>query len=256
MVKVEEPNESTAIAMMSGLTATLEDHHGVRILNEAVVDSVKLSHRYISGRQLPDKSVSLLDTTCARIRLSQSSTPPALENCQRQIDQLQVSMEILRREMASGADHSVEMDSLQQQRDDALAQMNKLKERWQAEQELVLTIGQLQDRLEGKQNTESEGDATNAEWSDDDQDRFKKDLVTAKAKLRELQGDEPLVHPCVNSQAVAETVASWTGIPVGRMVADEIQTVLNLKPLMERSIIGQSHALERISQSIRTSRPI
>jgi len=105
VVKVEEPDEQTAIEMMRGLVETLETHHSVRILNEAVVDAVKLSSRYISGRQLPDKSVSLLDTTCARVGLSQTATPPAVEDCQRRIDQLRITIDILKREEQTGADH-------------------------------------------------------------------------------------------------------------------------------------------------------
>ena len=285
VVKVEEPPEKSAIEMMRGLTATLEDHHQVRILNEAVVDSVKLSSRYISGRQLPDKSVSLLDTTCARIGLSQSSTPPAIEDCQRRIEQLGVSLDILRREIDAGTDHADEVSEQEVELAGAEEELAALIERWEQEKELVDQIQTLRQQLESaagqaaagtEPETTKESDekkspdrsaqkktdsasvgpeATAApELSEADRDRLRGELADAESKLHELQGDAPLVHPCVNSQAVAETVSAWTGIPLGRMVANEIETVLNLKDLMEKSVVGQSHAMERIAESIRTSR--
>jgi len=266
VVKVEEPDEKAATEMMRGLVSTLEEHHEVRILNEAVVDAVKLSHRYISGRQLPDKSISLLDTTCARIGLSQTATPPAIEDAHRRIEQLGVSIDILQREMDAGADHSEQLAELREQKDAAEEDLRQLDEQWKAEMELVRKIQQLHDQLQGREpSAEGPDQPTEAgepepespqpvELSEEEREKLRDELKATEAELVEVQGENPLVHPCINSQAVAETVASWTGIPVGRMVADEIKTVLDLKELMEESIVGQSHALERISQSVRTSR--
>jgi type VI secretion system protein VasG len=266
VVKVEEPAEKAAVEMMRGLVGTLEDHHDVRILNEAVVDAVKLSSRYISGRQLPDKSVSLLDTTCARIGLSQSATPPLIEDARRRIEQLGVSIGILQREEAAGADHAEALIEIEQQKADEEAKLAELEERWKTEKELVTKIQELAKKLEGgdtppppKQESKSETEpelppSPAAELSDEQRSQLQTELAETEKRLVELQGESPLILPCVNSQAVAETVAAWTGIPVGRMVADEIKTVLDLKQLMEDSIVGQSHALDRIAQSIRTSR--
>ena len=276
VVKVEEPGEKSAIAMMRGLTGTLEAHHAVRILNEAVVDAVRLSSRYISGRQLPDKSVSLLDTTCARIGLSQSATPPPIEDCRRRIQQLDVCIGILQRETDAGADHTEELAEQRSERDAAEEELQGLEQRWEKEKDSVAGINAIREQLEGKPAAGESEIAAAAEQPADakstkaptksaapqepkelpaaERQRLRKELVAAEAELNKLQGEAPLVHPCVNSQAVAETVASWTGIPVGRMVADEIKTILNLKALMEESIVGQSHALDRIAQSIRTSR--
>ncbi len=255
VVKVEEPDEATAVAMMRGLTETLEKHHQVRIMNEAVVDAVKLSSRYISGRQLPDKSVSLLDTTCARIGLSRSSTPPPIEDCRRQIDQIKVSMGILQRETVTGGDHHEQIEQLKSQQADAETRLKALEERWEQEKELVNKINDLRQKLEQSVAAQTQpAGATAPAPTESEIAQLKTDLATSEKQLRDLQGEEPLVHPCVNSQAVAETVAAWTGIPVGRMVSDEIKTVLHLRDHMERSIIGQAHALERIAQSIRTSR--
>jgi type VI secretion system protein VasG len=277
VVKVDEPDEATAIEMMRGLTATLENHHKVGILNEAIVDAVKLSSRYITGRQLPDKSVSLLDTTCARIGLSQSATPPAVEDCRRRIEQLKVSIGIFEREAAVGADHQEQLDELRQNLQASEAELESLEQRWQQERELVTTIQSLHSQLTGgtSNDEQQDQDANEASepkdepaatgenavqpvkpqpLSDEDRQRVQGELEQVQSQLRELQGESPLVHPQVNAAAVAETVAAWTGIPIGRMVADEVKTVLNLKELMEESIVGQSHALDQIAQSIRTSR--
>jgi type VI secretion system protein VasG len=276
VVKVEEPDESSAIEMMRGLTSTLEQHHKVRILNEAVVDAVKLSSRYISGRQLPDKAVSLLDTACARIGLSQSSTPPAIEDCRRRIEQFGVSLGILNREQRAGADHREELDESERRKSEAEAELVALEERLGKEKELVGKIQEIHAKLAGgtieatppqAQNGKSapsaasatpSSDAKNAPpqepLSDEEWTKLRGELAALESQLAETQGEVPLVHPCVNASAIAETVAAWTGIPVGRMVANEINTVLNLKDLMEKSVVGQTHGLDLIAKSIRTSR--
>lgn len=272
VVKVEEPNEEVGVQMMRGLVETLERHHGVRILNEAVVEAVKLSNRYISGRQLPDKSVSLLDTACARVALSQEATPAPIEDCRRRIEQMEVEIDILQRETAAGGDHADQIQELADSKTAAEDELGKLEARWQQEQELVQKIRGIQDQLAGKgdgkpdaepaeSNAEQPppGDApaeetAGTETSDADRDRLREELETATDKLRALQGEEPLIHVCVDDQAIADIVSNWTGIPVGRMVADEIQTILLLKEKMEERIIGQSHGLDLIAQSIQTSR--
>ncbi|MCL4117302.1 UNVERIFIED_CONTAM: hypothetical protein GTU68_002446 [Idotea baltica] len=269
VVKVEEPTEASAIQMMRGLVNTLQGHHGVRILNEAVEDAVKLSHRYISGRLLPDKSVSLIDTTCARIGLSQSSTPPPVEDARRQVDALNVSIGILEREATTGTDHAEEIASQKEQLASSEANLKSLNEQWEKELALVEKVHSLFSEITGEA---PEGDATTDADKDDaadgeaaaspstepaepvDKAALVEELNKVEAELKELQGDVPLVHANVDSTAIAETVESWTGIPVGKMVADEINTVLNLSDLMQESVVGQDHAMNLISQSIRTSR--
>ncbi|MFO1066472.1 MAG: type VI secretion system ATPase TssH [Pirellulales bacterium] len=254
VVKVEEPAEDVAIDMVRGLTRTLESHHKVAILDEAVVDAVKLSSRYISGRQLPDKAISLIDTACARINLSQTSTPPALEDTQRRLAQVKLSREILQRETVTGADHAEKMQELSDEFVRLEKELAELQARWQQEKDLVASIRSLTDNLQ-KADAAAAAKTPGAELPSGDQiQNWKVELDKQKAALSELQGESPLVHPFVDRNAVAETVAAWTGIPVGRMVADEINTVLNLHDLMERQVVGQSHALKRIGQSIRTSR--
>ena len=269
VVNVAEPAEESAISMLRGLVETLEKHHNVRINNEAVEDAVRLSNRYISGRQLPDKAVSLLDTTCARIGLSQSGTPPAVEHAQRRIEQLTVAAGILSRESVAGVDHSERVGEIEEEKERVIAELDSLQDRWAKELELVTTVNQLSRTLSSGIGSDAapapaEGDAAEGDSEDkepaaepltqEQRDDVEKKLEIEKGKLAELQGSEPLVHACCDSNAVAETVAAWTGIPLGRMQSDEIKTVLNLKALMEESVVGQAHAMEQIAESIRTSR--
>lgn len=269
VVKVEEPDEATAVAMIRGLTATLEKHHRVRILSDAIVDAVKLSSRYISGRQLPDKAVSLIDTTCARIGLSQSATPPAVEDLQRRIEQLKVASNILRREERTGSNHASKLDESASDHAKMEADLAGLMTRWEQEKVLVKSIQEITEQLdapfaerevpatkpgEKAVPTAAAPEVPKPALTPEAIAELKLQLKSKEQELRTLQGDTPLIHPCVDKQAVAETVAAWTGIPVGRMVADEIQTVMQLRTHMEKQIVGQSHALERIAQSIRTSR--
>jgi type VI secretion system protein VasG len=244
VVKVEEPDEQRAIDMMRGLVETLEKHHKVRVLNEAIVDAVRLSSRYISGRQLPDKALSLLDTTCARIGLSRTVTPPAVEDGRRHIEQIDLRAGILRRESEMGANHQEQLDVLAAEKTRVVEELSQKETRWTRERELVDAITELQAKI--TQNSPAVTPDGNRPLVDE--------LRRREEELRSVQGESPLVHADVNSQAVSETVAAWTGIPVGRMMADQVGTVLNLKSLMERQIVGQSHALDRIAQSIRTSR--
>lgn len=257
VVKVEEPAESVAVDMVRGLTKTLEKHHKVHILDEAIIDAVKLSSRYISGRQLPDKAISLIDTTCARINLSQSSTPPTIEDARRKRNQLQLSKEILERESQTGSDHTAKIQSIDSDLQQIDTQINALNERWEKEKELVAKIHALTEQLQKKDEPAADASATRASATALDpatQQERTKELLQLKEELKKHQGETPLVHPFVDRNAIAETVASWTGIPVGRMMSDEIKTVLELDGLMEKQIVGQSHALKRIAQSIQTSR--
>ncbi len=268
VVKVEEPEESVAIDMVRGLTKTLEKHHKVRILDEAIIDAVKLSSRYISGRQLPDKAISLIDTTCARINLSQSTLPPMLEDANRKRDQLRLSREILERETVTGSDHAARLESVAQDIAAMDVQIEHLNTKWGKEKELVEKIQNLTAELQGTNKTTSDPTAApdasatptnppnegSTAVAAPDKELTKQELLSLKKQLTELQGESPLVHPFVDRNAIAETVAAWTGIPVGRMMSDEINTILTLHEMMEKQVVGQSHALMRIAQSIRTSR--
>jgi type VI secretion system protein VasG len=267
VVKVEEPDEEKAIVMMRGLTEPLENHHGVRILDEAVEDAVRLSHRYISGRQLPDKSVSVLDTACARVAIGQAATPPAVEDAQRRIEQLTVEIGALDRETATGTDHRERLEDLGSTRAKEEERLGKFKEQWDKEKKLISRIREVRSRLEEhalaarKAVPASDGPgaaaakpvphspATAAEV-----DALKAELARLNTELEALQGETPLMQSCVDSQTIAEVISGWTGIPVGKMLTDEIQTVLRLKDRLEQRVIGQAHALEAIGRRIRTAR--
>ena len=244
VIKVEEPTEERAIIMMRGLTGMLEAHHGVRILEEAVEASVKLSARYIPGRQLPDKSVSLLDTACARVAIGQGSIPPAIEDCRREIEHLKVEIGILDRETATGGLHTERKEEKVEAVAKAEARLADLEKRWATEKTLVESIRDLRGQIEKAHAAGKEvSDAT-----------LKTQLTEKTAELRKLQGETPLIQVCVDSQTIAEVIAGWTGIPVGRMLADEINSVLNLGETLKKRVIGQEHALDALSRRVRTAR--
>ncbi len=273
VVKVEEPDEDTACAMMRGLVATLEDHHKVRILDEAVNDAVKLSHRYIPARQLPDKAISLLDTTCARVAIGNSTVPPAVEDCRRQVEQLDTNIRILERELVAGAEHTQSLSELEKQKKEVQDKLAELEQRWKQESELVNTIREIHAKLERQhfgdetiaqeendtsastaQENANPNSENNASMESSGPEALRQRLTNLNGELATLQGELPLMQVCVDGQAVAEVVSEWTGIPVGRMMADEINSVLNLKLEMGKRVVGQPHALEAIAQNIRTAR--
>ena len=240
VVKVEEPSEPIAIAMIRGLVATLEAHHKVRILDEAVSEAVRLSARFIPSRQLPDKGVSLIDTACARVAMSQSAIPAAIEDITRRTSLIDTELAILEREALAGADNTPRQSELRDERATLQDRLAGLNTQWEQERAITTEMGQARVALDSADNP------------DPSVSRAK--LVELGAQLRALQGEHPLIHPVVDGQAVAEIVEGWTGIPAGRMRSDEIRTVLNLRERLAQRIIGQPHALDAVSQSIRTSR--
>ncbi|MDW8371809.1 MAG: type VI secretion system ATPase TssH, partial [Geminicoccaceae bacterium] len=241
VVKVEEPAEPVAIAMIRGLVSTLEKHHKVRILDEAVEQAVKLSARFIPSRQLPDKAVSLIDTACARVAMSQAAIPAPIEDRRRRIGLIDTEVEILDREIAAGADHAARKAELLEARAKAAQELAALEARWEKEKEIVARMRETRARIEDPKES-------------GDKEALKASLAADAEALRALQGEEPLIHPVVDGNAVAEIVESWTGIPAGRMQADEIRTILTLKERMEERIVGQPQALEAIAEAVRTSR--
>lgn len=246
VVKIEEPEESKAIDMMRSISTMLSDHHRVRIMDEAIVDSVKLSSRYITARQLPDKSVSLLDTACARVALSQSATPAAIEDTQRRITQTATNITSLERENATLGNCDNRIAELKAEKTSLEAELEVQQEQWQKEKEKVSKIHELQTRIE-----EDFHDQT---LNDKERESIKTELHELMQALVDIQGDNPMMQVNVDGQAIAEVVANWTGIPVGKMVSDEIHSILDLVDRLNQRVIGQKHALEAIAQSIRTSR--
>ncbi len=244
VVKVEEPSEVQCATMLRGIVGAMEKHHGLRVLDEAVTSAVRLSHRYMAGRQLPDKAVSVLDTACARLALGQNTTPPAIEDAGRFIADLEVQKRVLTREELTGGRHSERLEEIAGSLVTAQAELASLTERWGKELDLVNRIRAVRQSLENPETTPSNG----AEPASLDK------LASLEDELSALQGDTPLMRVAVDSQVVGEVISAWTGIPLGKMVKDEIATVLQLDEFLKRRVIGQDHAMASIAQRIITSR--
>ena len=274
VVQVPEPDEVKAILMLRGVASVLEKHHRVQLLDEAIEAAVKLSHRYIPARQLPDKAVSLLDTACARVAVSQHATPPEVEDCLRRIESLKVEQEIIGREETIGIDVTKRAALVSGSLTEANVQLEKLNARWQEEKGLIDRLLDLRAQLRKAgeavdATTTHTGDATTVRTASvevpaqastgaartvGDRAALLAELHELQAKIHAVQGESPLILPSVDEQAVASVVADWTGIPVGRMVKNEVQAVLELADTLNKRVIGQKHGLEMIARRIQTSR--
>jgi len=306
-VTVDEPSEAKAIIMMRGIASVQEKHHRVQVLDEALEAAVKLSHRYIPARQLPDKAVVVLDTACARVAVGQHSVPPEVEDSRQRIRSIETEIAIVDREQAVGLDHVSRRTDLVKNIATEKDRLKGLEERWGKEKDLVTQILDLRGKLRaagekvdematlsaasapenaaamphdagaGTQaaatgtltdkspseapaspavptRTSTDKSASEAPASPVDRVKLLADLQLLQSKLAELQGEEPLILPSVDAQAVAAVVADWTGIPVGRMVKNEIEAVLKLADSLEKRVIGQRHALDAIANRIRITR--
>ena len=249
VVKVEEPSEPQCETMLRGIVAALEKHHNLRILDQAVTSTVRLTHRYVAGRQLPDKAVSVLDTACARLALGQNTIPPAIEDTTRRIDDLKVQKQILERETTVGENHAERLAAIEEGLTKSEASLASLTTLWEQEVALVKQIRAMREALEtGAKTVKTEGDSA-AE--------VKPSLEALRAledELTKVQGENPLIHVCVDERIVGEVISAWTGIPLGKMVKDEIASVLDLDGHLRKRVIGQDHALAAIAQRIITSR--
>jgi type VI secretion system protein VasG len=259
VVQVLEPSEEKAIRMLRGVVSVQEKHHQVLVLDEALEAAVKLSHRYIPARQLPDKAVSLLDTACARVGISQHSVPPTVDDCRKRIDALNTELEIIHREKTVGIEVAGREQEATEKLEAEKTRLAELEERWTAEKALVEKILALRSKLRAEGQTvdnisETTAESQATEEPQADKANLLEELNTLQTVLRDFQGESPLILPTVDQQAVGAVVQDWTGIPVGRMVKNEIETVLKLADLLEQRIIGQRHALEMIAKRIQTSR--
>ncbi|HJQ80376.1 MAG TPA: type VI secretion system ATPase TssH [Lacipirellulaceae bacterium] len=276
VIQVDEPSEEKAILMMRSMASTLEKHHRVQLLDEALEAAVRLSHRYIPARQLPDKSVSLLDTASARVAISQHAVPAEVDDCRRTIQSLETELEIIAGEKAIGIQTDLRASAANERLTSERARLKELEARWNDEKNLVSKILDIRATLRGPTGkvegtksklekaadkmaktvavqTEIDKDAQ-ARLSDAERMKLLGELADLQTRLNELQGENPLILPSVDRQAVASVVADWTGIPVGKMVKDEISTVLALADALNQRVIGQMHALEMIAKRIQTSR--
>ena len=258
VVQVDEPDVTKAILMMRGIASMLEKHHRVQVLDEGIEAAVTLSARYIPARQLPDKSVSLLDTACARVAVSQHAVPAEVDDSRRRIEALTTELEIIGRDETAGYDVADRRDAVASAQATEEERLAGLTERWEREKAVVESILDLRARLrEGGAPVDEapvEGEDTESPLSDADRAALMGDLKAKNAELTEIQGDSPLILPIVDHQAVASVVGDWTGIPVGRMLKDEIETILHLEDHLAKRVIGQDHAMKMIAKRIQTSR--
>jgi len=243
VVKVEEPDEAKAIVMMRALAPFLEKHHSVMITDEALCDSVRLSHRYLPSRQLPDKSVSVLDTACARVAIGLTTSPGEIEDLSRLIGSIDREARILEREAVLGHDHGERLGKLAAQKESSAFRLAGLNLKWQQEKEIALKIAAQRQELQELFETDPETAGL---------DSRREELKKNEVELAAVQGSNPLVQIAVTPQTISEVISGWTGIPTGRMLSDEIETVLNLEKLLSGRIIGQDHALSAIAQMIRS----
>lgn len=244
VVKVDEPSENSAVNMIRGLVDSLEKHHKVRILDEAVDSAVRLSHRYIPARQLPDKAISLLDTACARVHISQSATPPVVEDCIRQVEQIKLATKFLVREQKVGANHKEKLAALNKELKEKEKELKELKKNWETEKELVIKIGNLRKDIEDLPNPDDIDKLGNMQQR----------LRLVNQMLTDTQGETPLIFDCVDAQIVAEIVSDWTGIPLGKMMQDEINSTLGLEKQLSSRILGQSQATHAIAQQLQIAK--
>lgn len=296
VVKVEEPGEDKCIRMLRAVMVPFEKHHKVQVLDEAIEAAVKLSHRYIAGRQLPDKAVSLIDTAAARVAVSQHAVPPEVDDCRRRIQALETELSILDRETATGLDHHARVSEIKEKESSEKEALVALEKHWNEEKELVDKILDLRAKLRAggvgpdealkssgagvlpaggarptpvaagstaapspatpssAPSTQPAPQAGNGHLAPEERDKLLAELKPLQEKLKKFQGETPLIFPSVEANAIATVVADWTGIPVGRMVKNEIQQVLSLADILERRVIGQRHALELVARRIQTSR--
>ncbi len=292
LIQILEPSEEKAILMMRAMASSLEKHHKVLLLDEAIEAAVKLSHRYIPARHLPDKSVSLLDTACARVAISQSAMPAEVEDCKRQIEAIENELAIIAREKKVGVDTGKRQADAKALLATQQKRFAELETRWSAEKDLVEKILALRAKLRGDANpvdvaevaktfgqpgeqellaspttetpklsassatddAESKLLTSSATEADEQRSALLAEMRELLASLATSQGESPLILPSVDTQAVASVVQDWTGIPVGRMVSDEVTMILNLADRLEERIIGQRHAMETIARRIQTSR--
>jgi type VI secretion system protein VasG len=295
VVKVEEPGEARCIQMMRAVVVPFEKHHKVQVLDEAIEAAVRLSHRYIAGRQLPDKAVSLIDTASARVAVSQHAVPPEVDDCRRRIQALETEKAILGRETATGLDHQARVVEIDEKFTKEKEELAGLEKHWNEEKERVGKILDLRAKLcaggaapdealkggagsgagvppaggtgvspvqSGRVSVRPAGGLAvspaqpggNGQLTAEERDKVLGELKQLQEQLKRFQGETPLVFPSVDGNAIASVVADWTGIPVGRMVKNEIEQILHLADILERRVIGQRHALEMIVRRIHTSR--
>ncbi len=236
VVKVEEPTEAVAIDMLRAMIPVMANHFSLRIDDEAIVTAVHSSHRYISGRQLPDKAISVLDTAAARVALTQNAQPVKLDQLKAQQHNLNLELNIIENEHRHNPIHDERIVQVKTSLDSLNQEIENTEKQWQIELEFIHKIQALEQSEDAEQND------------------TKDEILKIRAQLHALQGQEPLVFERVNAQIINEIISDWTGIPVGKMVNDEIKQILSLEEKLEQRVMGQDYALHQLVQGIKTSK--
>ncbi len=260
-VQVEEPDDAAAVEMLRSTCRSLERHHKVKILESALEAAVKLSRRYIPTRRLPDKAVSVLDTACARTALSAAAEPAELERVRRGLEALSLEADMLHKESALGIDHAKRLEEVTQRAAKLEAERKNLSEAFEKQkalnkeisvlrEEVLKRIADAENVLEPRENAQASGSAEVLQTREELQAK----LQQKRGELAALAGDRPMVFTEVNDESAAQVIAEWTGIPIGRMIKDEILDVLGLAGRLEERVIGQNHALELLADRIAVSR--
>lgn len=243
VLQVMEPEEVSAINMVRGLVDTFTIHHKVDVLDEAVRSAVRLSHRYIPSRQLPDKAISLLDTACARVAFSLSAPPARVEALRLKLRSLELEQVLLQKEINVGGEQQVRMALIKKEVLECQDELALLEERWQNERFLVEELRKIRAEVVTALDEKSSIDLV----------ALQQKIKGMEAKLKTVQGELPLVYERVGEDVVAAIVADWTGIPVGKMMSDEMSTILSLADTLNERVIGQRHALDEIASRVQTS---
>jgi type VI secretion system protein VasG len=258
-VQVDEPDIARCCMMLRGILGPMEKHHKVRISDAAIVAAVKLSQRYIPARQLPDKAVSLLDTACARVAISQSSTPASVEDTRIAITGLEKEKAALIADRDLGTDSSARVAEIDTELASLAEKLAALEADWAKQKAIIDEINALRAEIAGAAAPAVAGEGVSAEPAG-----AEPPAVDVEAKRLELKGridaleeippEERKIYPHVDEQAIATIVSDWTGIPVGRMAQDEIETILNLTEILNKRVVGQQHGLAMIAKRIETNR--
>jgi type VI secretion system protein VasG len=247
LVKLDEPSEETAVLILRGLKGKYEEAHNVVVRDDAIEAAAALSSRYISGRQLPDKAVDLLDTAAARVKVLLTAKPDVIEDKERNMQALEREQKALERDQLHGLDIDIERQKeIEMQLETLTTELGEIRERWRQEQEMAWNIIDLRHSL---YELKSAGQP-----DEDEAAKIKKQIEEATGKLEALQGDAPLVRIEVDPDVVSKVVSDWTGIPLGNVMKDEALNIIKLEENLKKRIKGQDEALGAITQVVKSAK--
>jgi type VI secretion system protein VasG len=274
MVRIEEPDPTTAAIMLRGLRTNYEKFHGVKITYEGVKAACDLSHKYIAGRQLPDKAVDLLDTAAARVKMGLSAKPPVLVNLEQAIENMKIEIIALEKDDSSGIlDDQEILGKTKARLETAMAEIAEVEAKWNKELNMVKDIIALQDKLAAGKVAEAKGAKENgkapakaasakdaaasietAPLTPEQEAGIREEMEAMWKTLEEMQGENPTVHAHVGPEVIAQIIGEWTGIPVGNMLKNEAQALIELERTINERVVGQDLGVEEISSTLRSAK--